>query len=183
MKPSLIIAGLGNPGKQHEHTRHNLGFRAVDVLSEAFGTADEQDKPKFRSLIREGRVVTVPILFVKPQTYMNCSGEALKKIVDFYDLDPSTQLLVICDDVDVSLGETRLRQKGSAGTHNGLKSVVEQFGEDFPRLRIGIGPAPEGADLATWVLSRLSSTENIILQKVLVEAQTTVENLVLGEEK
>lgn len=153
MKPSLLIIGLGNPGKQYEQTRHNAGFRAVDLLADHCGTGPWQEKQKFQAYICEARIVTVPVLLVKPQTYMNASGEAVRKLMDFYKVDPTSQLLILCDDVDLPLGDVRLREKGSAGTHNGLKSVIEQIGESFPRLRIGIGPKPAGADLAAWVLS------------------------------
>lgn len=152
MKPSLIIFGLGNPGKAYERTRHNIGFRALDILAKKFATSPWKDTQKFSSTIREARIVAAPILLVKPQTYMNASGEAVKKLLAFYKL-PAAAVFVLCDDVDLPCGAVRLRKQGSAGTHNGLKSVVEQIGEEFPRLRIGIGPKPEGEDLAAWVLS------------------------------
>ncbi len=153
MKPSLVIIGLGNVGQSYANTRHNVGFQAVEKLAEEFGEGDFKDKSKFKSFIMEGRVVTAPILLAKPQTFMNLSGESAKKLVDFYKLDPRTELLVICDDVDLELGDVRLRDKGGPGTHNGLKSLVEIFGEEFPRLRIGMGSQPAGEDLSNWVLS------------------------------
>lgn len=153
MKPSLVIIGLGNPGKSYEKTRHNTGFLAVAVLAKHFGTSPWKDRSKYNAHVAEGRILTGPILLVQPQTYMNVSGETVRKMIDFYKLRPTDQILIICDDVDLPCGTIRLRKQGSAGTHNGLKSIVEQIGEDFPRLRIGIGPKPENADLATWVLS------------------------------
>ncbi|MFH1348676.1 MAG: aminoacyl-tRNA hydrolase, partial [Patescibacteria group bacterium] len=129
MKPSLIIIGLGNPGEQYTMTRHNVGFRVADKLADEFGEGDWQDKQKFKSYILEGRIVTVPILIAKPNTYMNLSGVAARKLIDFYDLDPRKNLLVICDDIDLPIGEVRLREKGGPGTHNGLKSLVDIFGE------------------------------------------------------
>lgn len=159
MKPSLIIAGLGNPGASYERTRHNIGFRAVDILSEDFGQGAWKEQQKFRSLVQEARIVTVPVLLVKPLTFMNLSAEALRKIVDFYKLQVSEQLLVLCDDIDLPAGTMRLRLSGGPGTHNGLQSIVEQFGEAFPRLRIGIGPQPKIQDLSAWVLSVPSSEE------------------------
>lgn len=152
MKPSLLLIGLGNPGKAYERTRHNIGFRALDILAEKFATGPWKDAQKFSAKIREARIVAVPILLAKPQTYMNASGEAVKKLLAFYKL-PAAAVFVICDDVDLPCGAIRLRENGGAGTHNGLKSIVEQIGEGFPRLRIGIGPKPEGEDLAAWVLS------------------------------
>lgn len=153
MKPSLVIAGLGNPGASYERTRHNIGFQAVDVLSEAFGQGAWKEQQKFKALALEARVVAAPALLVKPLTFMNLSGESLRKIVDFYKLQPGSQLIVLCDDIDLDRGTLRLRLAGGPGTHNGLKSIVEQFGESFPRIRIGIGPKPEKGDLAAWVLS------------------------------
>lgn len=181
MKPSLLLVGLGNHGKEYVKTRHNLGFRAVDVLSEDFGMGDWAEKPKFLSRVQEGRVVTVPVLLVQPQTYMNRSGEAIAKLIDFYKLDPAENLLVFCDDIDLPLGELRLREKGGAGTHNGLKSIVQVLGENFPRIRIGLGAQPEGADLSTWVLSALPKEEaeeiNGVLRSSLPEM---VRDFVLG---
>ena len=153
MKPSLIVIGLGNVGSAYVNTRHNVGFNAAEMLADEFGEGEWKEKAKFKAFVLEGRVVTAPILLVKPQTFMNLSGESAKKLVDFFKLDPSKELLVICDDVDLPLGEVRLRTKGGPGTHNGLKSLVEIFGEDFPRLRIGMGQQPAGEDLSNWVLS------------------------------
>lgn len=181
MKPSLLIVGLGNPGASYERTRHNAGFRAVDELSGAFGTGDSRLKQKFQSLTQEARVLTAPVLLAKPQTFMNLSGQAVRKIVDFYHLDPLKQLLVISDDVDISLGTLRFRESGGPGTHNGMKSLVDQFGEGFARLRIGIGPAPAGQDLASWVLSRFSEEEEAKLRTVLAEVPEHVRKFVMGE--
>jgi len=159
MKPSLLLVGLGNYGSGYTKTRHNAGFRAIDVLSDDFGVGEWSEKPKFVSSIQEGRVVMVPVLLVKPHTYMNRSGEAIAKLIDFYSLSPAENLLVFCDDVDLPLGELRLRKKGGPGTHNGLKSIVHVFGEDFARIRIGLGAQPQGTDLSAWVLSAFSKEE------------------------
>ena len=154
MKPHLIIIGLGNPGKEHAKTRHNAGFMATEVLSNEFGEGEWTDSQKFLCRLQEARIVTVPILLVQPTTYMNRSGECIRKLIEFYKLNPREQILVICDDIDLPLGDIRLRMKGGPGTHNGLRSIVVVIGEEFPRLRIGIGGAqPKGEDLAAWVLS------------------------------
>lgn len=179
MKPSLVVIGLGNPGKQYDQTRHNAGFQAVDVLSDAFGVGDWKDTQKFMSQIQEARIVTVPVLLIKPQTYMNRSGEAIRKIVDFYKLNPSQQIVVLSDDIDIPLGTLRLRLSGGPGTHNGLKSVVEQLGENFPRLRIGVGPKPEVGDLAAWILSRFSAEEATALQEILQTVPEQIKHFVL----
>ncbi len=179
MKPSLIIAGLGNPGQQYVRTRHNVGFLAIDALSEAAGEGEWKESSKFDALIQEARIVTAPVLLVKPQTYMNLSGESLRKIVDFYKLDPARQLIVLCDDIDVNLGEARFREKGGPGTHNGLKSIVERFGEDFPRIRVGIGPKPVTGDLAAWVLSVPPEEERTILDGVIRNLPERIREFVL----
>jgi len=182
MKPSLIVAGLGNPGASYTFTRHNVGFWAVEHLAEQYGEGEWKDKQKFASYILEGRIVTAPILFVKPQTYMNRSGEAIQKLLDFFRLDPNEQLLVICDDVDLPLGDVRLRKKGGPGTHNGLKSIVDVIGEEFPRLRIGLGSQPPDTDLANWVLSAPSKEEEQALRSAVETLPGQLEAFVLGEE-
>jgi peptidyl-tRNA hydrolase, PTH1 family len=181
MKPSLVIIGLGNPGASYERTRHNAGWQALEVLSESFGQSEWKDAQKFQSEIQEARIVTVPVLLVKPHTYMNRSGEAARKIVDFYKLNPAEQMLILSDDIDLPLAQFRLRRKGGPGTHNGLKSLVEQFGEDFPRLRIGIGPKPDSADLATWVLSAFTKEEYGGLQKLYATFPEVVRAFVLEQ--
>lgn len=181
MKPSLVMFGLGNPGKQYEHTRHNAGFQALDILSQTFGVGEWKDAQKFASLSQEARIVTVPVLLIKPQTYMNRSGEAVRKIVDFYKLNPAQQIIVLSDEIDIPLGTVRLRLSGGPGTHNGLKSVVEQVGENFPRLRIGVGPKPETGDLAAWILSRFSKEEASALEEVLKTVPDLAKNFVLEQ--
>ena len=163
MKPSLVIVGLGNPGKAYERTRHNAGFHALDTLSEAYGTGNWTSMSKFSAEGKEARIGVVPVLLLKPQTFMNLSGETIRKVVDFYKIDPAQALLVLTDDIDLPLGTPRLRRSGSAGTHNGLKSVIEHIGEGFPRLRLGIGPKPEQADLASWVVSAFSEEERKVM--------------------
>jgi PTH1 family peptidyl-tRNA hydrolase len=180
IKPSLVVIGFGNPGKSYEHTRHNAGFLALDHLSKTFGEGEWKDAQKFLSVSQEARIVTVPVLFLKPQTFMNRSGEAVRKVVDFYKLNQKEQVLVVVDDIDIPLGTVRLRKEGSAGTHNGLKSMVEQFGEEFPRLRIGIGSKPEGADLANWVLSRFSAEEEKELMKSIETLPEMIKNFVMN---
>ena len=159
MKPSLVIVGLGNPGKAYEKTRHNAGFHAIDELAKVYGTGEWKQAPKFAGETCEARIGIAPVLLLKPHTFMNLSGEAVRKVVDFYKLDPAHHLLVVCDDIDLPLGTPRLRKSGSAGTHNGLKSIIEHIGEGFPRLRLGIGPKPEKVDLANWVVSAFSEEE------------------------
>lgn len=179
VKPSLVIVGLGNPGKSYERTRHNAGFRAIDTLSEAFGQGRWALRGRLRSQVQEARVVTAPVLLAKPGTFMNLSGESLRKIVDSFTLDPKEQILVICDDIDLPLGEVRFRARGGPGTHNGLRSCVESIGEGFSRIRIGIGPGPRGEDLSVWVLSSFSKEEEKTLESVLQQLPSMVRSFVL----
>jgi len=179
VKPSLVVIGLGNPGSAYARTRHNAGFQALDALSAAFGQGEWKDSQKLLSVTQEARIVTAPVLLMKPQTFMNLSGDAVRKIVGFYRLDPAKQILILCDDVDIPLGETRLKPSGGPGTHNGLKSIVATFGEAFPRLRIGLGPQPTGVDLAAWVLSTPGDEEAKRLEHVFTSLPDIVRKYVL----
>lgn len=181
MKPSLLLIGLGNPGKQYDKTRHNAGFQAIDVLSASYGQGEWKESEKYTALLQEARVVAAPVLLVKPLTFMNLSGETVRKLVDFFRLDPKTQVIVMTDDIDLPLGTLRFRKKGSAGTHNGLKSVVEHCGEEVPRLRIGIGPKPAQGDLATWVLSAMTAEEHAALKKVYEDIVEKVREYVMDQ--
>lgn len=178
MKPSLVIVGLGNPGPSYVRTRHNAGFRAVDILAETFGGGAWKPRDKFTSECSEGRIVTVPVLFVKPQTFMNLSGDAVRTISTYYKLPPD-RVLILNDEIDIPLGTLRLKTAGGPGTHNGLKSVVDALGEGFPRLRIGIGPKPATGDLAAWVLSVPSPEESAELEKVLQRVPDVVREFVV----
>lgn len=180
MKPHLVIVGLGNPGKEHAKTRHNAGFKAIDLLSKEFGEGDWLESQKFLCRMQEGRIVTVPILLVQPTTYMNRSGECIRKLIEFYKLNPREQVLVICDDIDLLLGGIRLRMKGGPGTHNGLRSIVVVLGEEFPRLRIGIGGSqPKGDDLANWVLNVAPKQEQDVINKVMKDLPEMVKKFVM----
>ena len=174
----FIIVGLGNPGKEYECTRHNVGFLAVDALRTSLHGSEWKLKQKFLCDISTAEVHQRKILLVKPGTFMNRSGECVKKLVDFYQLDPSKQILVVVDDIDIPLGTHRLRSSGGPGTHNGMKSITEHIGEEFPRLRIGIGPKPESGDLAAWVLSRPSAAERDALETAFAEVTTVIEAIV-----
>lgn len=181
MKPQLLLIGLGNPGASYERTRHNAGFLAIDRLSQEFGEGDWKHTQKFSAEVQEARIITVPVLLVKPQTFMNLSGDAVMKLIRFYKIDPATQTIILSDDVDLPLGTIRLRLKGGPGTHNGMKSIVDSVGEGFPRLRIGIGPQPKGKDLAAWVLSVVTEKESNVLQEAIEQIPEIVRKFVLGE--
>lgn len=180
MKPHLVIIGLGNPGREHERTRHNAGFRSVDLLSDLFGEGPWTESQKFLCRMQEARIITVPVLLVQPSTYMNRSGECIRKLTEFYKLNPREQILVLCDDIDLPAGVIRLRMKGGPGTHNGLRSIVVVLGEEFPRLRIGIGGSqPEGEDLAAWVLSVPSEEEQKFIESAIATLPGKVKEFVM----
>ncbi len=152
-----IIVGLGNPGEEYKHTRHNVGYETIDKLSYDFKIRVK--KRRFRSVYGEGKIAGTQVLLVKPLTYMNLSGEAVRAILQFYKLPPS-DLIVIFDDVNLPTGDVRVREKGSSGGQKGMKSIIQNLStEDFARVRIGIGAKPEGWDLADYVLSRFKKEE------------------------
>lgn len=151
-----VIAGLGNPGRRYENTRHNMGFQVIDRLAARHGIP--VNKIKHKSLVGEGFIAGRKVLLVKPQTYMNLSGEAVREILDYYKTDPA-RLLVIYDDIDLPPGKIRVRAGGSAGTHNGMRSVLYQIRTDrFPRIRVGIGRDPR-MDLADFVTGNVGKEE------------------------
>ena len=157
-----LIAGLGNPGPRYAKTRHNLGFMVVDALAERWGVSFHQNK--WQSQIAEARFDDHQVLLVKPQTFMNRSGEALQQIVRFYQLPPE-QVLIIFDDIDIRLGSIRMRAKGSAGTHNGMRSIVQCLQtSDFPRLKLSAGRRPAHMDLADFVLSTFTPQEQPLVE-------------------
>ena len=153
-----MIVGLGNPGKQYETTRHNAGFICIDLLAEKHGI--KVNKLKFKSLMGDGRINGVRCLLLKPQTFMNLSGEAVREAADFYKIPPE-RIIVICDDISLEPGKIRIRRKGSAGGQNGLKNIILHLnGDNFPRIKVGIGAKPNPEyDLADWVLSHFSKDE------------------------
>ena len=152
-----IIVGLGNPGREYARTRHNVGFDVIDVLSEKL--AIPVTKLNLHGQIGEGRIGGEKVILVKPQTFMNLSGECVAQVVSWYKPEMD-DLLLVYDDIDLPLGKLRLRAGGSAGTHNGMRSVIGLLGrQDFPRLRVGVGKKPEGWDLADWVLSHYQTAQ------------------------
>ncbi|MCI7145581.1 MAG: aminoacyl-tRNA hydrolase [Clostridiales bacterium] len=162
-----VIAGLGNPGKEYEKTRHNMGFQVVDRLSQKCGIP--VNRLKHKALTGEGRIGGEKVMLVKPQTYMNLSGDSLAEIVSYYNVDID-KLIVIYDDFDLEAGALRIRKKGSAGSHNGMKSVIYRLGSDeFPRMRIGIGSSG-GSGWKDFVIGRMSSDEEKALEETLDKA-------------
>lgn len=162
-----IIVGLGNPGKKYENTRHNMGFIAVDLLAEKYGI--KVDKIKFKALVGEGRIAGQKVLLVKPQTFMNLSGQSVMEVMNFYKEDIEN-LIVIYDDIDIPTGTIRLRSKGSAGTHNGMRNIVYLLQDDgFPRIRVGIG-SEKKVDLINYVTSGVTKQEKELLEDALTRA-------------
>jgi PTH1 family peptidyl-tRNA hydrolase len=154
----FVIVGLGNPGRQYENTRHNAGFAAIDALSDRYGIS--VDTKKHKALIGKGVIKGHKVLLAKPQTYMNLSGESVRELVDYYKIDETTELLVLYDDISLEPGVLRIRKKGSAGGHNGIKSLLAHLGHDrFGRIKIGVGEKPKGWDLADYVLASFSQEE------------------------
>ncbi|MCR4588253.1 MAG: aminoacyl-tRNA hydrolase [Lachnospiraceae bacterium] len=169
----IIIAGLGNPGREYENTRHNVGFEVVDALARKIGATAFGKEGK--ALVAKGIIAGEKVLLVKPQTYMNLSGEAIRPLLDFYKLDPEESLIVISDDIDLPVGHIRIRQGGSAGGHNGLKNIILHTGtEKFPRLRLGVGQKPDGYDLADYVLGHFSGEEKTLMEEKFGEAADAV---------
>lgn len=175
-----IIAGLGNPGAKYEMTRHNAGFLALDLYA-VKNNADIK-KLKYHSLVREVTVSGKRCLLMKPQTFMNNSGEAIGEAAKFYKIPPE-RVIVISDDTTLDVGKIRIRRKGSAGGHNGLKSIIANLGsEDFPRVKIGVGKKPDAyTDLADWVLARFPKESEADLKNALENALSAVELIVAGE--
>lgn len=153
-----IIAGLGNPGLPYEGTRHNAGFDVIDVLAREYNIS--VDYRKNRALIGKGAIEGRKVLLVKPQTYMNLSGESIRGLADYYKIDEESELIVIYDDVSLDPGQIRIRKKGSAGGHNGIKSIISHLGTDvFLRVKVGVGQKPKQYDLADYVLGHFSAEE------------------------
>ena len=179
-KPEFIIVGLGNPGIQYENTRHNAGFLTIDRLCEKMSF--EVKKAKFKSYVGEVNIGGKCCLVMKPQTYMNNSGEAVVEAMNFYKISIET-VLVIYDDISLEPSKMRIRRKGSHGGHNGIRSIVELTGsEDFPRIKMGVGKKPHpDYNLADWVLSRFSDDEMKALKTALDNACEAVEKIVSGQ--
>lgn len=168
-----VIVGLGNPGTKYAGTRHNIGFDTVTALADKY-SIKLKDK-KFNGLIGEGFIEGEKVMLVQPQTYMNLSGECVGMIAGFYKLD-AEDIIVICDDINLDTGRLRIRAKGSAGGHNGLKNIIAHLGtEAFPRIRIGVGEKTEGWDLADYVLARFSGEDEATMRKAIKNAVGAIE--------
>lgn len=175
----ILIVGLGNPGTKYKNTRHNLGFMCIDYISQSYNIS--VDKVKFKALIGEGTINGQKVILAKPQTYMNLSGESVREIASWYKIDVKN-IIIIYDDINLKLGNLRIREKGSAGGHNGLKSVIYQLNSDeFPRIRIGIKVEDTKLDLADFVLSNIPQVEQEAFFEAIKNVSKSCEWIINGE--
>ena len=172
MNQRYLIVGLGNPGRKYRGNRHNIGFMAVDRLAQAHGI--QGGKVQNKAIVADGRIVQKPVILAKPQTWMNASGDAVGPLANYYQI-PNENILVIYDELDLPLGAIRLREKGGAGGHNGMKSIINHLGQDFPRMRLGIGRPPGQMPPHAYVLQDFRPEERPLLDNVLTEAVRAVE--------
>jgi len=174
-----IIAGLGNPGKKYEGTRHNVGFDCIDALGDKYNINIRENKGK--ALVGTGVINGQKVMLVKPQTFMNLSGTSLRELVNFYKIDAEEELLVLFDDISLPPGEIRIRTKGSAGGHNGIKNIIEQLGtQAFSRVKIGVGEKPSNWDLADYVLARPDKEDAEAMQEGIKQAVEAVAMIIEG---
>ena len=176
----FIIAGLGNPTLQYEGTRHNVGFDVIDMLADRYNIS--VDGRKGRALVGKGIIEGQKVLLVKPQTYMNLSGESLRELVNYYKLDPESELIVVFDDISLEPGNIRIRKKGSAGGHNGIKNIIAMTGtQNFMRIKVGVGEKPKGWDLADYVLGHFSTEDRAKVEEAIGHAMDAAVLMMQGE--
>lgn len=172
----FIIVGLGNPGRDYTGTRHNIGFEAIDALADMAGISVLEKKHK--AMIGKGVIDGQKIILAKPQTYMNLSGESVRELMDYYKIDETEELIVISDDISLDVGQLRVRKKGSAGGHNGLKNIILHLGHDeFMRVKVGVGEKPKGYDLADYVLGHFTGDEKKIMEQAAKDAAQAVRSI------
>ncbi len=172
-----IIAGLGNPGKKYEGTRHNIGWQVMDELADKHRIRIMESR--FKGRVGKGVIGGEKVIFLKPLTYMNLSGESIGEAVRFYKIDETSRLIVVSDDISLDVGQLRMRKKGSAGGHNGLKNIISHLGsEEFMRIRIGVGDKPAGSDLVDYVLGSFSKEEKKILDETKRNAVLAIETII-----
>ena len=169
-----LVAGLGNPGKQYEATRHNMGFDTIDYLIEEYKVP--QGGVKFNAMYGKTMIGGEKVILMKPLSFMNLSGGPIRDMVNYFKIDPETELIVIYDDIDLDPGQLRIRKQGSAGGHNGIKDIIRQLGtEKFLRIKVGVGAKPKGWDLADHVLGRCGSNERKLVEEAQERACKAVE--------
>lgn len=172
-----IIAGLGNPSKEYKNTRHNIGFDVIDVLADKFNI--DVTTIKHKALIGKGMIGGEKVILVKPQTYMNLSGESLIDVCQYYKIDVESELIIVYDDIALDVGAIRVRKNGSAGGHNGMKSIIQHLSTDgFMRIRMGVGEKPKGYDLADYVLGHFTQAERELMDKGAIDAVNAIEVII-----
>lgn len=176
----FIIVGLGNPTKEYENTRHNVGFDVIDAIADKYNISVTERKS--RAFCGKGIIEGQKVLLVKPQTYMNLSGESVRGLIDYYKVDTETELLVIFDDISLDVGQLRIRKKGSAGGHNGIKNIIQHLGSNvFQRIKVGVGEKPKEYDLADYVLGHFSKAEREVMEDGYKNVIEAVEMIVRGD--
>ena len=175
-----IIAGLGNPGKEYMGTRHNAGFSVIDVMADKYNISVTEKKHK--ALCGKGIIEGQKVVLAKPQTFMNLSGESVAELLNFYKSDPETELIVIFDDISLAPGNIRVRKKGSAGGHNGIKNIIAMTGtQNFMRIKVGVGEKPAGWDLADHVLGHFDAADRKLVESAMEDAMGAAILMMQGE--
>lgn len=175
-----IIVGLGNPKKEYENTRHNIGFDVIETLAKKENISVIEKKHK--AIIGKGYIDGQKVILAKPQTYMNLSGESVRELIDYYKIDETEELIVIADDISLDVGQLRIRKKGSAGGHNGLKNIISHLGHDnFIRIKMGVGEKPKGYDLADYVLGHFTTDERKVMNEASENAADAI-RIVISED-
>ena len=176
----FIIAGLGNPTRQYEGTRHNVGFDVIDALADKYNIT--VDGKKSRAYIGKGIIEGQKVILAKPQTYMNLSGESIRSLIDYYKINEENELIIIYDDISLDVGQLRIRKKGSAGGHNGMKNIIAHLGSQvFLRVKVGVGEKPKKYDLADFVLGHFSKEERELMEEGYQNAIRAIEMIVTGK--
>ena len=176
----FLIVGLGNPEKKYDKTRHNIGFDTIDALADKYNIS--MNEKKHKALCGTGVIDGVKVLLAKPQTYMNLSGDSVAEIVNFYKIDPEEEMIVIFDDISLAPGNIRVRKKGSAGGHNGIKSIIARTGtQNFMRIKVGVGEKPAGWDLADHVLGHFSREDRALVEDAIKDAEAAAMLMMQGQ--
>ena len=176
----FLIVGLGNPEKKYDKTRHNIGFDTIDALADKYNIS--MNEKKHKALCGTGVIDGVTVLLAKPQTYMTLSGDSVAEIVNFYKIDPEEEMIVIFDDISLAPGNIRVRKKGSAGGHNGIKSIIARTGtQNFMRIKVGVGEKPAGWDLADHVLGHFSREDRVLVEDAIKDAEAAAVLMMQGQ--
>ena len=169
-----IIVGLGNPGEKYDNTRHNCGFMTIDCLADKYNLEFQESKQK--AMVAKGSINGEKVILAKPLTFMNLSGESVRALADYYKVDSEKEVIIVYDDISLPVGNLRIRVKGSAGGHNGIKSIISHLGSDkFIRVKVGVGEKPKGYDLADYVLGHFSNEEKVLMNEAFSRGAKAIE--------